>query len=150
MSARTGFGTMLAGIGVGAALGPLLLARLTDDPRRPTFVFGPFLLRGVVDLVLANARVFPVAVGALGAYGLGTSTGTVTFNSLLQAETTPQTRGRVFASFDAIWQLGRLVSLAAGGILADAVGITAVYYLGGLLLLAAGAAGFARAHRLVR
>jgi MFS family permease len=140
-----GFGTMLAGIGVGAALGPLLLTRLTDDPRRPAFVFGPFLLRGVVDLVLATFRSFPLAVGALGVYGVGTSTGMVTFNSLLQAETTPATRGRVFASFDAIWQLGRLVSLAVGGLLADAVGITAVYYLGGVLLLAAGAAGFARA-----
>jgi len=145
-----GFGTMLAGIGVGAAIGPLLLTRLTDDPRRPGFVFGPFVLRGVVDLVLASVRAFPVAVGALGVYGVGTSTGMVTFNSLLQAETTPQTRGRVFASFDAIWQLGRLVSLAVGGILADALGITAVYYLGGLLLLTAGGAGSFRARRLAR
>lgn len=143
-----GFGTMLAGIGVGAALGPLLLTLLTDDPRRPTFVFGPFLLRGLVDLILASVRSFPVAVGALGLYGVGTSTGMVTFNSLLQAETIPTTRGRVFASFDAIWQLGRLVSLAVGGLLADAVGITAVYYLGGTLLLVAGAAGLLAAGRL--
>lgn len=143
-----GFGTMLAGIGVGAALGPLLLTLLTDDPRRPTFVFGPFLLRGLVDLILASVRSFPVAVGALGLYGVGTSTGMVTFNSLLQAETIPKTRGRVFASFDAIWQLGRLVSLAVGGLLADAVGITAVYYLGGTLLLVAGAAGLLAAGRL--
>lgn len=139
-----GFGTLLAGIGVGAALGPLLLTRVTDDPRRPAFVFGPFVLRGGVDLILASVQAFPAAVGALGVYGLGTSTGMVTFNSLLQAETTPATRGRVFASFDAIWQLGRLLSLAVGGVLTDAVGITAVYYLGGALLLAAGAAGFSR------
>lgn len=145
-----GFGILLAAIGVGAALGPLLLTRLTADPRRPAFVFAPFLLRGGVDLVLAASRAFPVAVGALGVYGVGTSTGMVTFNSLLQAETTTATRGRVFASFDAIWQLGRLVSLAAGGVLADAAGITAVYYLGGVLLLAAGAAGFSRAHHLAR
>lgn len=96
-----GFGTLLAGIGVGAALGPLVLTRLTDDPRMPAFVFGPLLLRGVVDLVLASVRAFPVAVGALGLYGVGTSTGMVTFNSLLQAETAPETRGRVFAGFDA-------------------------------------------------
>ncbi len=106
------------------------------------------MLRGVVDLVLASVPAFPVAVGALGVYGLGTSTGMVTFNSLLQAETTPATRGRVLASFDAIWQLGRLVSLAVGGLLTDAVGITAVYYLGGVLLLAAGTAGFLQVGRL--
>jgi MFS family permease len=139
-----GFGFMLAAIGLGAAIGPLALTRLTSDPRRPVFVFGPLLLRGVVDLVLASVRAFPVAVAALGVYGVGTSSGTVTFNSLLQAETTPQTRGRVFATFDALWQFGRLLSLAGGGLLADAVGIAAVYYLGGVLLLLAGGAGLAR------
>jgi predicted MFS family arabinose efflux permease len=139
---------LLSGIGVGAALGPLLLTRLTKDPRRPAFVFGPFVLRGIVDLVLATVRAFPVAIGALAIYGVGTSTGAVTFNSLLQAETEPDARGRVFASFDAIWQLGRLLSLAAGGVIADAIGITAVYGIGGVLLLLAGGAGLGRARRL--
>lgn len=140
-----GFGLLLAAIGVGAAIGPLVLTKVVSDPRRVRFVFGPFLLRGAVDLVLAATRSLPAAMGALGLYGIGTSTGMVTFNSLLQAETTDETRGRVFASFDAIWQLGRLVSLAVGGFLADAIGIAAVYVFGGLLLLAAGVAGLARA-----
>jgi hypothetical protein len=47
----------------------------------------------------------------------------------------------VFAAFDLIWQAMRLVSLLAGGLLADAYGIRAVYYLGGLLLLAAASTG---------
>ncbi len=140
-----GFGLMLSAIGVGAALGPLVLTRLVTNPRQVGFVFGPFLLRGLVDLVLAGFRRLPVALGALGIYGVGTSTGMVTFNSLLQAETTEHTRGRVFASFDAIWQLGRLVSLGLGGLVADAAGIAAVYYLGGTLLLLAGTAGLVRA-----
>lgn len=68
----------------------------------------------------------------------------VTFNSLVQAETTDHTPRPVFASCDAIWQLGRLISLGLGGLLADAVGIAAVGYLGGALLLA-GLAGLTRA-----
>lgn len=40
---------------------------------------------------------------------------------------------------------GRLIPLALGGALADLYGIEAVYYLGGALLLAAEAAGFATA-----
>ena len=48
-------------------------------------------------------------MAALFAYGLGTSTGAVTFNSLLQAETPERLRGRVFASFDMLWQTGRLL-----------------------------------------
>jgi predicted MFS family arabinose efflux permease len=138
-----GFGLLLGAIGVGAALGPLLLARLTANPRRPALVFGPLLLRGLVDLLLATTRSLGVAMGALAAYGVGTSTGMVTYNSLLQAEVAGEARGRVFAGFDLLWQAGRLASLALGGVVADALGIRAVYYLGGLLLLVAGAVGFA-------
>jgi len=136
-----GFGVLLGAIGAGAALGPLILARLTSNPRRPALVFGPYLLRGAVDLILAATRNLPAAIGALALYGVGTSTGMVTYNSLLQAETAPQTRGRVFAGFDMIWQTGRLASLALGGITADALGIRAVYALGGALLLLAGTIG---------
>lgn len=136
-----GFGLLIGAIGVGAALGPLLLTRLVANPRRPAWVFGPFLLRGTVDLVLATFTNIAVAVGALAAYGIGTSIGTVTFNSLLQADVPAEHRGRVFAGFDVLWQAGRLVSIGLGGLLADAVGIRAVYYLGGVLLLAAGIGG---------
>src|SRR5260221_1183621 len=61
-----------------------------------------------------------------------------------QAETAPRIRGRVFAGFDMIWQTGRLACLGLGGIAADALGIRAVYALGGTLLLLAGVIGFTR------
>lgn len=138
----SGYGLLLGAIGVGAALGPFLLTRLVTDPRRPAFVFGPYVLRGLVDLVLATFTALPVALAALAAYGLGTSSGAVTFNSLLQAHTPPEARGRIFASFDMLWQLGRLASLLLGGLLAAAAGIQAVYYLGGALLLLAAALGW--------
>lgn len=137
----TGFGILLGAIGIGAAVGPLLLTRLTNNPRRPALVFGPYVLRGAVDLVLATTGNLPTAAAALAVYGAGTSIGMVTYNSLLQAEVPTQIRGRVFASFDMIWQTGRLASLALGGIAADQLGIQAVYVLGGLLLLAAGTTG---------
>lgn len=136
-----GFGLLIGAIGIGAALGPLVMLRLIRDPARPLFVFGPFGLRGVVDLVLATVTAVPVAVVALVAYGVGTSTGAVTFNSMLQAHTADRLRGRVFASMDVLWQGGKRVSLGVGGLLADLYGIQAVYYLGGILLLAAMAAG---------
>lgn len=137
----TGFGVLLGAIGVGAAVGPFLLTRLSANPRRPALVFGPFLVRGIVDLVLATTRNLPVAAGALAVYGAGTSTGMVTYNSLLQAHVPAQLRGRVFAGFDLVWQTGRLASLALGGLIADQLGIQAVYALGGLLLLLAGTIG---------
>jgi MFS family permease len=137
------YGILVGAIGVGAALGPTLLLRLIPDPRQPLYVFGPYVLRGVVDLVLASVRSLPVAAATLAVYGVGTSTGAVTFNSLLQSHVTDRTRGRVFSLMDLLWQAGRLVSLGVGGLLADTVGIRAVYYLGGVLLLLAAAVGFA-------
>ncbi|MDQ3643493.1 MAG: MFS transporter [Actinomycetota bacterium] len=138
------FGLLIAAIGVGAGLGPLLLRRLIADPRRPGVLFGPYLLRGGVDLSLAATTNFGVAMGALGIYGVGTSTGMVTYNSLLQATVPDRLRGRIFAFYDVVWQGSRLVSIAAGGVLADAFGIRAVYVLGGLLLFAAGGLGLGR------
>jgi MFS family permease len=138
-----GFGLLLGAVGAGAVLGPLLLARLTANPRRPALVFGPYLLRGLVDLVLATTRDLPAAVTALALYGVGTSTGMVTYTSFLQAHVRDQVRGRVFAGFDMIWQTGRLASLALGGAVAGTLGIQAVYLLGGLLLLLAGITGLA-------
>lgn len=143
-----GYGTLLAAIGVGAVLGPLVLLRLVRNPRRPVFVFGPFGLRGLVDLVLVATARLPVAASALVGYGIGTSTGAVTFTSLLQAETEDRLRGRVLASMDLLWQTGRLVSLGIGGLLADVVGVAAVYLLGGVLLLVAAAYGFATTRAL--
>ena len=59
-----------------------------------------------MDLVLATVASAPVAAAALVAYGVGTSTGAVTFNSMLQAESPEHVRGRVFASMDVIGQAG--------------------------------------------
>jgi len=142
-----GFGLLLGAIGIGAGLGPLVLQRFVTDVRRPVLAFGPYVLRGVVDLVLAAFSSFGVALGSLAAYGIGTSTGNVTYNTALQATTPEQLRGRVFAFYDIVWQTARLASIGIGGLLADQLGIRAVYVLGGLLLIAAGGLGFARVPR---
>lgn len=132
------FGVLIAAIGIGAGVGPLVLQRIVPDVRRPGLLFGPYLLRGAVDLVLAASSSFAVALAALVGYGVGTSTGMVAWNTVLQASVPDRLRGRVFAFYDVVWQSARLVSIGVGGALADLVGIRAVYVLGGALLLAAG------------
>lgn len=136
-----GFGLLLAAIGVGAATGPLLLRRFIR-PGDKRGLFGPMVLRGGVDLTLAVAQQPIVAGAALGLYGVGTSTGMVAYQSTLQTVVPPAVRGRVFAFYDVVWNATRLLSLAAGGLLADALSIRAVYAIGGLLLLAAALVGF--------
>jgi MFS family permease len=145
LGGRGGFGVLVAAIGVGAAIGPLLLLRRISNPHRAVFVFGPYAVRAVVDLILAVATNLPMAATALVLYGLSTSTGNVTFASLIQSRVPEDLRGRAFAGFDLLWQSGRLLSLLGGGLLADTLGIRAVYLLGGLLLLTAAAVGSAAA-----
>jgi len=138
--AAGGFGLLLGAIGVGAVLGPALFRR-SIRPGDKRWLFGPFALRGAVDLLLA-VLVNPLLAGvALVAYGMSTSTGMVAYQTTLQTEVEPALRGRVFALYDVVWNGARLLSLGVGGLLADAVGIRAVYLLGGVLLFAASAAG---------
>jgi len=58
---------------------------------------------------------------------------------MLQATVPDNIRGRAMAIFDITWQTGRLASLGIGRLLTDQIGIRAVYYLGGALLLLAAA-----------
>lgn len=136
-----GYGIALGAIGVGAVLGPLLLIRFIRDPARHRWVFGPYALRGGLDFVLVAGSGLPTAATALAVYGLGTSTGAATFSSMLQATIPHALRGRVRAAFDLTWQTGRLLFLAVGAVLADRIGVQAVYVSGGVLLLLAAALG---------
>lgn len=138
------FGLLLSAIGLGAAVGPLVLQRVVQEVRRPGLLFGPYVLRGAGDLVLALSRSFGISAGALVGYGIGTSTGMVTYNTVLQRNVDDSLRGRVFAFFDVVWQGSRLVSIGVGGILAEVSGIQAVYLIGAALLLVAGFFGLAR------
>jgi len=137
----SGFGFLLGAIGLGAASGPLLLRRLIAASDR-RWLFGPYAVRGGVDLALAAAASPLVAVPALALYGIGTSTGMIAFQSTLQREVPSELRGRAFALCDVLWNAARLVSLGLDGMLADAIGIRAVYAVGGLLLLGAFAIGW--------
>lgn len=141
------FGVMLGAIGAGAVIGPLLLLQKTREVRRPIWLFGPYLLRGLVDLALASFSNFALSVGALALYGVGTSVGSVVSNTTLQTTVPDEIRGRVFAAYDVIWSASRLASIFLGALLADAIGITAVYYLGALLLAVAGTIGMLRIRR---
>lgn len=137
----SGFGVLLGTIGIGAVLGPILLRR-SIQPSRRGWLFGPYALRGIIDLVLASTTSVAVAAGSLVAYGLSTSTGMIAYQTTLQAEVPDRLRGRAFSLFDVLWNGARLVSLGLGGLIADAVGIRAVFVLGGVLLLAAAAIGW--------
>jgi len=137
----SGFAWLIGAIGVGALLGPLIPNILARDYRDARWLFVPYVIRGVVDMLLATFTALPIALLLLFVYGLNTSTDIVVFNATLQEAIPDRVRGRVFALLDITWNGMRLLSLAIGGALVDLVGIQALYWVGGALLLVAGLLG---------
>jgi MFS family permease len=136
----SGFGVLLAAIGLGAAAGPMLLRRFIT-PVDKRWLFGPFAMRGGVDLTLAGVANPVAAGGALVVYGMSTSTGMVAYQSTLQTLVPADIRGRAFAFYDVLWNAARLLSLAVGGVLAEVVDVRAVYVISAALLLVAAGIG---------
>jgi MFS family permease len=138
-----GFAWLIGAIGVGALLGPLIPSALGRDYRDSRWLFIPYVVRGIGDVLLAVFTALPIALGLLFVYGLNTSTGMVVFNSTVQGAVPDAMRGRVFTLLDVTWSAMRLISLALGGLLVDAVGIQALFWAGGCLLAVAGVLGLA-------
>ena len=138
-----GFAWLVGAIGVGALLGPLIPNALAADYRDARWLFVPYVVRGAAEVLLATFMGLPIALALLFAYGLNTSTGMVVFSSAVQGAVPDAVRGRVFALLDVTWGAMRLASLAAGGLLVDAVGVRPVFWAGGGLLALAGLLGLA-------
>lgn len=135
-----GYGLWLAAIGAGALAGPLLMAAVRRyNPR--TVVPAAYAIRGGGDTLLGVISNGAGGAGILAVYGLNTSSGMVAFQTLVQQGVRADLRGRAFALLDAVWQSGRLISIALGGVAASAFGVRPLYIAGGALLVVAGAAG---------
>src|SRR5919202_89995 len=133
----------LTSLAVGAT-SALLVVLATRHLHLETPGFGWLLAAiGVGDIALGLVVGLPWALVILFAYGLNTSTGMVAAQSILQPVIPDRVRGRVFTLLDVTWAAMRLLSLALGGLVADRVGISAVYIAGGSLLALAGVLGLA-------
>ncbi|MDP9353303.1 MAG: MFS transporter, partial [Chloroflexota bacterium] len=137
----SGFAWLIGAIGAGALLGPLIPNTLARDYRSARWLFVPYVVRGVGDVLLAVFTPLPVALAILFVYGLNTSTGVVVFSSTVQGLVPDRVRGRVFTLLDVTWSGMRLLSLGLGGLLVDGVGVRPLFWVGGLLLVLAGVLG---------
>ncbi len=136
-----GFAWLIGAIGFGALLGPLIPNALARDYRDARWLFVPYVIRGIGDVLLAVFTPLPIALVLLFIYGLNASTGMVVFNSTVQGAVPDTVRGRVFTLLDVTWNAMRLVSLALGGLVVDTVGIQPLFWGGGTLLGATGVLG---------
>ncbi len=138
-----GFAWLIGAIGLGALLGPLVPNMLARDYRDARWLFLPYVVRGIGDVLLAVVTPLPVALLILFVYGLNTSIGMVVFTSTVQGAVPDAVRGRVFTLLDVGWNAMRLVSLALGGLVVDELGVRPLFWGGGTLLALAGVLGLA-------
>jgi MFS family permease len=137
-----GFGAFILAIGVGALIGPFLLGWLTrGDYQHSHWLFGPYVIRGVGDILLAVAAAPPIAWLLLFIYGLNTSSGMIVYQTWLQRHVPDAMRGRVFTWLDVVWNVMKVISLGLGGWLAEQASVEIVYYVGGTLLMISGLVG---------
>jgi MFS family permease len=136
-----GFAWLIGAIGVGALLGPLIPNALARDYRDVRWLFVPYVIRGVGDVLLAIFTPLPIALLILFVYGLNTSAGFVVFSSVVQDAVPDEVRGRVYTLLDVTWNGMRLLSLVAGGFVVDRFGVQPVFWGGGLILVLAGLLG---------
>lgn len=137
----SGFAWLIGAIGVGALLGPLIPNALARDYRDARWLFMPYIIRGVGDVLIAILTPLPVALVILFVYGINTSTGMVVFSSTVQGAVPSDVRGRVFTLLDVTWNAMRLLSLAAGAVIVDVIGVQPLFWTGGALLALAGVLG---------
>ncbi len=137
----SGFAWLVAAIGVGALLGPLIPNALAKDYRDARWLFIPYIVRGIGDVLIAIFTPLPIALVIMFVYGLNTSTGMVVFSSTVQGAVPDKVRGRVFTLLDVSWNAMRLLSLALGAVVVDAIGVQPLFWIGGTLLAGAGVLG---------
>lgn len=135
------FAWLIGAIGIGSLVGPLVVSAFAGDYRDARWLFIPYIIRGVGDLLLATLAPFPIALLLMVSHGLCASAGSIVFGSVLQRDVPDAVRGRVYTLLNSSWNASRLVSLAAGGLVADQYGVQVVYLAAGALLIAAGGLG---------
>ncbi len=135
------FSILLGAIGIGALIGPIVFNKLMAKKLSVKFIYLPYIIRSLVDLTIAFSPFLLLTLSALILYGIATSMGSISFTTFIQKRVSDNLQGKVYAFFDVLWHSLRLISVVAGGFVADTFGISVVYIIGGLLLLVAGILG---------
>ena len=126
-------GFMYAAVGIGALLGSLIVAYLSDDPRRGLFEVVAGIGFGITLALFARSGTYWISLTLLAVVGL-TSQGYLTLNRMLVLLNTERTLyGRVMGIYMMTWSLMPVATLPMGA-LVDAVGAPLTVACGGVLL----------------
>ena len=136
----SGFGFLMAASGVGSTLAALWVAFQTRPGPRP-IAFGAIAL-GIGSIILALSTSFALSLVAMAIAGAGGIAMAVSANTTIQLAVPDHLRGRVMSFYTTIFS----ASVPAGGLLMGAIasawGVPLSLFVGAVLSLAVGVAGW--------
>jgi MFS family permease len=136
----SGFGFLMAASGIGSTIAALWVAFQRRPGTRP-IAYGAIAL-GLGSVVLALSTSFPLSLAAMAVAGAGGIAMAVTANTTIQLAVPDELRGRVMSFYTTIFS----ASVPAGGLLMGAIasagGVPLSLFLGAILTLVVGVAGW--------
>jgi MFS family permease len=124
-----GFGFLMSAMGLGSLLAALVIAYLRR-PRISILLVGAFAL-GVLEMVFAGVRFFPLALVAVFGAGAGAIAMTATANSAIQLAVPDALRGRVLGVYLTVFAGSTPVGGLFAGWLASSFGTPVALAVGG-------------------
>jgi MFS family permease len=132
----SGYGVLLAGVGIGAVAGAFVVGRLREKIGANALVNGSMLVYGMSMVVVGTAQrpgpVLPALI-AVGAAWIGVQS---TLNAIAQALLPAWTRARALAYFQLVFMGGQTLGAIAWGVVAGLAGLRAAFVMPGLALVA--------------
>jgi MFS family permease len=117
--AESAFGIMLSAVGIGAVIGTLSLATLSNFERRGMLMMGAVLMLGITLIVFSQTKTFELALVFLALTGVAQMVFMTTNQTIVQMTVPDELRGRVMGIFMlslGMMPLGALLGGALAGL----------------------------------
>jgi MFS family permease len=141
----TGYGFLMAAMGVGSLVAALTIATL-GKPSVRVLVGGGIML-GLLEMVFAISRSFPLSLLAMFGVGFGVISMAATANTLIQLNVPDQLRGRVMSVYTTVFAGSTPIGAIGTGSVSSALGAALAVGIAGLLSTLVALAGAAYVFR---
>ena len=141
VSGTTAYGFLETALGVGNLVGGFVLGVIGTQLARGRTVILGYAVWGVCVTLLALSGNLPIALGLMFGIGVANMVFVIPSQTLFQERTPPDMLGRVLGFRYAIVFGSMTIAMAVGGLLAQFVGVEAVFAVFGLMTMFAGLAG---------
>lgn len=128
----TGLGILMAFSSIGALIGALAIASLSDFKHRGLMLMGSIAVFGVALISFSLSRSFPLSLGLLVLVGGGATMSMSTTNMLIQLNVPGEFRGRIMSMYTMIAMGMMPLGSMLLGTIADFIGVPETLLLGGI------------------